>query len=387
MTFINVVKREIERFYKRPLIWTISFFLPLIMSLIICLIFAKGSPTDLPIAILDNDNSEISRLFIRNLNALPSCNVKYRVSDFLEGKQLLTEGKAYAFFAIPKDFQSDMYKMKKPKLLFYYNNQRILIGGIISKDVNMMVQSMMVGLDAKIRTKQGLPYDEALKQANLIKIDDHIHSNPYFNYQYFLALVALGHTIQISMILLTLWAFGSEFKYGTTKQWLNSAENSIVCAIFGKIAPYFLIFSLFFALLYAVLFGAYSVPFAGNWILVIFSTIFFILACFAAGLLFLSFNGNFRFSLSNAAFYSAMGFAFAGVTFPTMSMPLVAKIYSAMLPLSYWIQIMIDQSQRQTPVIYDYKQFLGLTVFILIGLLAMPRIKSLAHDEKRWYQI
>ena len=32
--------------------------MPLLMCLLICLIFSKGSPTNLPIAVLDEDNSE-----------------------------------------------------------------------------------------------------------------------------------------------------------------------------------------------------------------------------------------------------------------------------------------------------------------------------------------
>ncbi|MBR1754892.1 hypothetical protein IJ732_08665, partial [bacterium] len=105
------------------------------------------------------------------------------------------------------------------------------------------------------------------------------------------------------------------------------------------------------------------------------------------GALFISINGNFRFALSNCAFYVAMGFAFAGVTFPTMSMPLVAKIYSSLLPLSYWIKTMINQSLRQTPVIYDIKNIVPLIILASLGLIALVRVKKLAQDEKRWYQL
>lgn len=386
MAYLNVVKREIKRFYKRPLVWSFSLIIPLTMCLLICLIFSKGSPTNLPVAVLNKDNSEISRMLVRNLNTLSSCKVKYQVTSMQEANKLLTRGEIYAFLVIPKDFQKDIYKLKQPKLVFYYNNQRILVGGIISKDVNNLVQSMIVGMDAKMRNKRGLPMEEAIKQSNLINVNDHIRSNPFFNYQYFLSLVAFGHILQINLLLSSVWALGSEFKLGTTKEWLKSAEDSILIAFLGKLTPYFIIFFFLFVFLYFVYFGITAVPYVGCWIIGILATILFITACFSLSAVFISLNGNLRFALSAATFYVAMGFAFAGVTYPVMSMPLAAKIYNAVLPLNYWSKIMIDQSLREIPPIYDLKLLAILFGMSLIGFFALLRIKSLAKDEKRWYQ-
>lgn len=387
MSILEVAKREIKRVCDNPIIWVVSFIMPLAMCLIICGIFSKGSPTNMPIAVLDEDNSVFSRMFVRDLETLPSCNIKYRVTSLMEGKQLLTEGKVYAFVGIPKNFQRDIYRLKQPKLLYYYNNQRILIGGIITKDVTTLVQTMMVGLDAKIRNKKGLPMEEAVKQANLIRIDDHVRSNPYFNYQYFLSIVAFGHILQIHLILAMVWALGTEFKYGTTKNWLKTADNSILIAFLGKMIPYIAIAITLFTVLYFIYFVILRIPYVGNIFFGVFSTLLFIISCYCISAIFISINGNFRYGLSNAAFYVAMGFAFAGVTFPVMAMPLIAKIYSCSLPLSYWVQVMIDQSLRQIPEIYDVKHLLSLLALMSLGLLALPRLKKLAMDEKRWYQL
>lgn len=80
---------------------------------------------------------------------------------------------------------------------------------------------MVVGLDAKIRNKKGMPMEAAIAQANPIAIVDHVNSNPYFNYLYFLALIAFGHILQINMVMISVYIIGTEFKYGTTKEWLG----------------------------------------------------------------------------------------------------------------------------------------------------------------------
>lgn len=386
MAYKEVVQREIKRIFTHPLGWVVSFVIPLSMCVLVCLIFGKGTPVDLPIAVYNADNSEISRLFVRNLNTLPSCSVKYQVLSLKEGNDLLKEGKIYGFVAIPKDFQKDLYKLKQPAIMYYYNNQRILIGGIITKDINSMLQSMVVGLDAKMRNKKGLPMDVSLFQANPISVVDYINSNPYFNYLYFLALIAFGHILQINMVMLSVYSIGTEFKYGTTKEWLKEADNSILTAVFGKWTPYLFIFLIDFAILAFLYFGIYGVPFSGSVLTAVLATVVFMMACFSVGIIFISINGNLRYCLSNSAFYVAMGFAFAGITFPTMAMPLLAKIYSALMPVSYWILVMLDQTFRKFPIVYDLKHFLGMFVIFLFGMLSLIRLKKLALDEKRWYQ-
>lgn len=386
MAYTEVVKREIKRIIARPLGWIVSFVIPVSMCLLMCIVFGKGTPINLPIAVYNADNSELSRMLIRNLNTLQSCEVKYQVTSLKEGQDLLTEGKAYGFVAIPKNFQRDIYRLKQPELMYYYNNQRILIGGIITKDITAMLQSMVVGLDAKIRNKKGMPMETAIIQANPIAIVDHVNSNPYFNYLYFLALIAFGHILQINMVMISVYSIGTEFKYGTTKEWLKTADNSILTGILGKWTPYMAIFLFVYAILTIVYFGLYGVPFGGNVAVAIIASILFMISCFAIGIIFMSINGNFRYCLSNSAFYVAMGFAFAGITFPSMSMPLFAKIYGALMPLYYWIQIMLDQTFRDFPYVYDLKHFVGMIILAVLGFAASIRLKKLAYDEKRWYQ-
>lgn len=387
MAYSDVVKREIKRLAQRPLGMFLAFIFPFLMCLIICFIFAGSTPKDLPIGVYNADNSQFSRLLVRNLNSLSSCKVKYQLTNLQEGETLLTEGKIYGFVVIPKNFQRDIYRLVQPKLVFYYNNQRILIGGIISKDISLMAQSMIVGVDATIRSKHGLPFKDAIKQANLINVVEHVRSNPYFNYQYFLSLVAFGHILQICIVFVSVWAIGTEFKYGEAKEWLKEADNSILTAFLGKMTPYLFVILFLFAILYLIYFGIYQVPYVGNFVLGIIATILFIITCLFAGAIFMSINGNFRYCLSFSAFYVAMGFALSGWTYPVMSMPLIAKIYSATSPLNYWLQVMIDQSLRKIPIVYDLKYLMVPLIIILIAFASFYRLKKLALDETRWYKI
>ena len=93
MSYKAVVKREINQFINQPLIIVLMVVLPIVLCLITTSIFKEGSPRNLPIAVLNQDNSELSRLLERNIQTLPSCNIEYRITDFEKGKDLFKSGR------------------------------------------------------------------------------------------------------------------------------------------------------------------------------------------------------------------------------------------------------------------------------------------------------
>lgn len=385
--FLTVLKRELKALIKRPDLLIALFTIPFITCFSIGSIFIKSAPRNLPIAILNQDNSEISRILIRMIDATPSCETKYSVTSLLEGKELIKGGKAYALVVIPRNFKRNLLKNTAPQVAYYYNNQAILIGGIISKDITTTVLTFSAGIDVKLLMKKGLPKDIAKTKVNLIGIDEHVRANPYMNYSYFLCLAGFIHTFQVLIAALACWSIGREFKHGTTKEWMKAANNSIIAAVFGKLTPFMISFLFIIAIVYLIYFVGYGVPFLGSVPFVIFATILYIFAYQITAVMFVAITSNFRLSLSSCAFYTALGFTFAGMTYPIIAMPLAANIYSFILPLRHYLAIVIDQSLRGIPYSYDWKYIGYLLFLIFIAIVFLPLLKKNAMDEKKWYKL
>ncbi len=385
--FSKVFTREIERLKKRKYIIFITVFLPIILCFVICEIFEAGLPRNLPIALLDNDNSSVSRIYARMLEASPTLNITERPLNLEEAKKLLREKKVYAFVVVPKDFKEDIYKNKTPKIVSYYNNQTMLIGGMVSKELLICTKTLSAGIKLELKLKKGEPRELAMIKINPINTVDYVKSNPYLNYIYFLGLIAFVHTYQVIICLVSIWALGIELKEGTAKEWLQEADNSIIIAILGKLSPYFLTLLISILLAYLLYFGGYSVPLKGNIAFIILSTIIFVLSYQLIGLLYVALTGNLRLALSSGAFYTALGFTFAGVTFPIIGMPKFAEFYAQLLPISHYIKILINQVPRGFPVKYDIPSVLCLLCFCIAGIACIPRLKKLALDESKWYKI
>lgn len=384
---IKVLKRETEILLSRKDILAIMFGMPVLVCLLLWQIFICSVPRDLPIAILNQDNSSISRTLVRMIDATPSCETKYDVLSLKEGKDLIVSGKAYALLVIPRDFKRNLFRETPPQIVYYFNNQAILISGIMSKDITTAVMTFAGGINAKILMTKGLPEYIAIANANPVGIDEHIRSNPYLNYSYFLTIALFIHTFQVLIASISCWAIARELKDGTGREWLECANNSIIYALIGKLIPYTLCFLFIITTVFLLYFGLYQAPFDGNIPFILISTLFYIVAYELGPIMFIGITSNLRFSLSCTAFYTALGFTFEGMTFPKIAMPAFGQFYSSLLPLSHYLALMVDQTFRGFPIANDIKYDLNMLCLMFVACLFIPLLKKHALNEKDWFKI
>ena len=385
--FINTIKREISKIKFNKFLMVMLFIAPIVFSIVVIWTFSAGIPKNLPIAVLDLDNSDITRTITRAIDSTPSAKVRYKVENYNQGYDLIKEGKVYAIIVYPKDFKKDLNRNNTPQIVYYYNNQMILIGSIITKDIQSAVMTLTKSVDAQIRMKKGLAKDPTLSKINLIRVDEKIKSNPYLNYSYFLSYAAVAHVFQIFAVLLAVWTLGIEFKEGTTKEWLKEADNSIISAAFGKLSVYFIVLFIQMFIVYGGYVIIYGAPFEGNILFTIFSSGIFLLAYQLIGLAFVAVLSNLRFAMSVGAFYTSLGFSLAGMTFPNMGMPLFARFYSSLLPVRPYVNLLIDQTMKGFMLKYDLIYLFWIMAIGLLGTMFVPLLKKHANNEDLWYQI
>ena len=384
---LNGIERELKKLCNTKFILYSIIFIPIIACFVIFLTFSKGTLHGIPVGILDLDNSNISKMISRAVNSTPAACVKYKLQNTNEGLNLIKKGDIQAFIVIPKDFKRDLNRQKRPKIVYYYNNETILISSLVTKDIQTAAITAAKALDAKVKMKRGLAKKNAIQSVNLIKVDEKVISNPYMNYSYFLSYASIAHVFQVMIALIMVCVFGIEFREGTAKEWLKENNDSIIKAVLSKIIPYHIIFlfeMIVVTSLYVLLWGA---PFNSNILFLIFSTSIFILCYQLSAMAFVAITSNMRLSVSSAAFYTSLGFTFAGMTYPAFAMPLFAKMYSAALPIRPFVAILVNQTMRGLNFKYDLIYVLWLLILASISFLTIFILKKHVHNEDLWYKI
>ena len=380
----DVVLRELKRIWHFKPYLLILTVLPLLSMLLFIAIFSKGMPTDLPIAVVDNDNTPLSRKVINMIEASPETAVRYKVTSSHEGERLIRQGAAGAMVIIPANFERDILGMTPTSIGVYISGANILENGLTSKGLQTTIATFSTGLKIQILSKQGISENQAIAQAMPIRLDRHILFNPYTNYSYYLLPSFMPMMILIFTVLSTIFAIGSELKYSTAGEWLSTAQGSISVALAGKLTPTLAFMTTMAAVMFILLFEFVGVPLQGNiWILIV-SCFMFILSYIAVAIFIIAITADMRLAMSLGGGYSVMAFSLSGLTFPAMAMHKTMQWFCHLFPFTYFTEIIIDQALRGAPIGNSLTQLSYMMIFLLLPLTTARRLKRIINDKKYW---
>jgi ABC-2 type transport system permease protein len=386
--FAFTVRRELKRILSCRFHVVFLILLPCLGFATMLLIFQRELVRGLPVAVCDMDDTVASRLVIREMGAAPSMRIVQQVDSPHEGMRLMRRGEIYAYLYIPKNFESDAKRGHRAAAVAYYNSQWVLPGNMINKDLSNVSSALSAAFETKLRRHTGEPRAAIVALAQPVAIDGHALFNPYLDYRYFLTTALLPSILQICILLATIHAFGMELKNGTADIFLAGAKENVVVAVAGKLLPFSVFYILFGLGMVAFLFRYLGMPLRGGFGMVCLATILFVLAYQAVGLLFIAGLGNFRLATSLAAVYAAPAFAFTGITFPILGMPLFAKIWGGLLPLTWYLKFLVRYGFHGAPLAMAMPDLAAMLVFLLVcPAIAVPILAHRLDTPTEWGEL
>ena len=374
--FLVAFNRELRWYRENVGDIVLSLCVLVLSMLVVAWIFSSGTVRDMPIAVIDNDNTSLSRTYIRMLDAAPELKVSNSFLSPIEAREQLEQASIYAFVVIPKDFHKDLKTGRQAKVTAWHSGQFLTISGNIVKSLTEVTATMSAGVNMTSLEMRG--ESPLVAEVDFMPIQAELRTlfNPFDNYQYFLVAGLLPAMLQVFVMLWTVFLVGREYQNSTAKQWLDSA-GGVFKAVLAKVLPVFAI-SMIIAL--ACLIWLYSIagwPIEGSLALLVFAWFLMIVAYLSLGVLFASLAPKLATALSVAVFFTAPAFAYAGVTFPQQSMPLLAQWWTYLLPIRTLLKLQIDQVEIGTSIHSSIPEVFILLAFILIPLpFALYRLRT-----------
>lgn len=380
--FVKTLSYEIksirDSWYKLLLIT----LLPLLSFGLIAAIFYSGVARDMPIAVVDNDHSSLSRSLLANIEASPTIDIAYTSLSTRDAIALVKETKAYGVVIIPHNFQRDTLLHRQPKITAMLNTQYILIGKILTSALNTIVMQS----SAKVAYIQSL----ANTQNSLISIGKIVpigvqitpFFNMYQNYFYFLVSALIPAIWQIFIVITTLVSLGMIFKYHT-EELVFSNGRYVATRLIALMLPYSVVFTLMGVLYLFYIYSAWV--FQGSFALLLLGIFLTVVAYQVIALLFFALSFDYARSLSLGAVYTAPAFAFLGVTFPVYNMNDFALFWRGILPISHYVELQIAEANYGVDMIYQSDKLLTLLSFwvlffpvvLIFGYRIKKRVKSI----------
>ncbi|MCI7465311.1 MAG: ABC transporter permease [Bacteroidales bacterium] len=375
---VRVFKREVGRMISQPIYLVMTIVIPLIVVLFFATFLNKGVPSQLPIAVIDFDNSSSSRQIVRTISSGQFCKVKYKLSSYEVAQSRMQSGDIYAFVIIPRNFQQDVINGKQPEVVFCTEYVHYLAGSLIMRELTTTLSTLSAGVNLKLRLAKGEDENQALAQVQPIKTDVHIIGNPTLNYSYYLSSIIMPGIIFLMCLICTIYAIGSELKQASSKRWLVLAERSMAKALCGKLLPYTIVFSLMEIFTRIVLEKYLGFPVHGSNILLYLCSILTVVAYQAVGIFISGCLPVMRTALSIGAFYGVLGFTLAGFTYPQFAMLPAVRPYTLLYPLTQYYNMYSAVQINALDITETWLPLVILLLFNILPLFILPRLKKAA---------
>ncbi len=379
-----VLQRELVRMTHQPIYLTLMLVLPLLSFAFFALLFNQGVARNIPIAILDEDHTTLSRKVAQMIDDTPTAMVAYDIQDIDEGERLMREGRVMAIVQIPAFFEKCILSNTQTHIENYVSGTNITVNGLLSKDIQTAVTTFSAGIQLQLLTKQGLTERQAMAQLMPVRFDRHVLFNPYINYGYYLAPSFLPMMLLIFVVLTTVFSIGTELKNATAREWLRTADDSVGAALLGKTLPVTVGMFLLSLAMFVIIFKVVGTPLNGSLAVILTGTLLFILSYQAISVLIVSLLANLRLSLSIGGGYSVLAFTFSGLTFPIMAMWEPMQWLSRLFPFTYYTDLFVDQMLRGAPVVCSLPDLGWMSLFVVLPLLCLPRLKRVCTEQKFW---
>ncbi len=383
---IRVMRRETRRIADSWVLIFTTMVAPVSAFLIIIWLFSDGVVRDLPVGVVDMDHTAFSSKVTRMVDAAPVCRVICRPNTIEEARTIMEAGKIDAIVVLPTDLEHKLLDNSSPVIAVYINNTNVVKGGALKSGLFTTLSTISAGVKVQVAIKKGETPARAIEKARPVKVNVHLLFNPFGNYSYFLVLGLLPLLAVVFIFLGSVYALGMEFKEGTASEFIEMAGHKVGIALAGKMLPYTFLFFMDMMIMNIFLLRTLGTPLHGSLLVILISEFLLIISYQLLAILFLKLTANLRLSLSLGSAYTMMALTFSGLTFPSMAMPLLAKLFSLIFPYTFWLQIFMSQTLRGEPISETLYAFLAFIPFILGGLLAFPGMKRKLSHPKYWFR-
>ena len=363
---LNVFRRELLRMTSRRIYFASCIVLPLFSLVFMATIFGHGQMENLPVGVVDAEQTSLSRSIVRMVDATPELQVTKQYANETEARKAIQRKEIYGYLLIPSGIKS---------LCYYYHNAMLSVGGELHSTFETILKQ--VSVTPIVTEAVGLGESQTNITSFLVPVSEKemVSYNPNRNYAIYLSQPFFFVFLQVLLLLVTTYALGSESKFGTSDEWLQMAKGNIGIAVIGKLLPYTFIFMVMGVLANVVFFNWMKMPLPCSLWVMNGITILFILATQALALLLYAIFPVLSLIISVVSMIGSLGATLSGVTFPVNFMDTPVYWTSFLFPIRHFVEVVQSLLYLGGTFSNYWTNLVVLLLFILSPILLLPRLK------------
>ena len=255
-----ITYRELRVFSKRPIFLMIMFVAPLGFLWMFTSLMQSGLPTKLPAALVDEDDTHVTRQLTRILGTMEETRFVLKTYSFTEARQAMQRGEIYAIFRIPKGTTEAALTQRQPVVSFYTNDTYYVAASLLMKDMRKMSEMAGLAITRATMRAQGFTDAQIMGTIQPIVVESHPLGNPHLNYSVVLSNLIVPGLLMLVIMLTTSYSLGNEWKRGRQKYLYEMGDGNIFVIVVGKLLPQTLLYTLIFWLIDLVFYSYLQFP-------------------------------------------------------------------------------------------------------------------------------
>ncbi|MCK5847019.1 MAG: ABC transporter permease [Bacteroidales bacterium] len=386
--FVIVWFNEYKVIFKDTGVITLFIIAIFIYPLIYSFAYNNELAKDIPIAIVDQDNSELSRKLITMIDASDEVKITFVTPNFQEAKIKFKKSNIHGIIHIPKDFDNKILGFETAVVSVYADASYMIIYKQIVTAATYSVGTMSAGVEIIRRTAKGDIIEEAMLERDPLPIESYALYNPKGGYATYV-MPAVFIMILQQTLFLGIGLLGGTFKekgYDKLLIPIGLKKGGTTSIVFGKSLAYFSIYILNTAYVVVIVSRMFSLPMRGSFVDVFIFLIPFIFAAIYLGQTIASFFKKREHALMALLFTSIPIVFLSGFSWPIDAMPRWQVWISQLFPSTPGIKGYLAITMRGahfSDVFYNWMHIWALLIiyFISANLLIKKLFKKIHNTE------
>ena len=371
-----IAKREMGILYRNPIYAFCMVIFPVLCLVFFTSLMDEGVPKDMPVGVVDLDNTSTTRALSRKLDAFETSHVVARYPSVAEARHAIQKNEIYGFLYIPEGTTDELLAGRQPKISYYYTMTSITAGSMVMRDMKTISTLGSAAVGQATMQAKGYTGDQIQTFLQPIRIDSHQIGNPWSNYNFYLSTVFVPGIMMLFMFLLSAYSVGIELKFGTGREWLAKANGNMVVAIIGK----FLIQTLvFMAVIFFYEYYIYHVlhfPRQGSVLMIVLLCLLQAISSIGFGIFAFGLMPSMRLSMSVCSLWAVLSLSMCGSAFPIMGMDEPLQSLSWLFPLRHYYMLYQITVFNGFPLIDAWFHLVALVAFTLLPWFVLRKIKN-----------
>lgn len=333
--FIRLVKVEFSRIFSNNVLLAIFIGAPIFYGFIFGYVYQQGKVVNLPIVIVDQDNSPASDKIIDAFSdneVLMISDVRYSSDDILAEMPI----KQYAaIITLPTNFEADIFQKRHPEIQVDLNMANIVNANTASKAIQSVLMTINAGIEIEGLKKKGLHPTQAVASYESFKINFNKLYNSTGNYVTFMLPGMLAAIMQQIIFLAMALVFSRDFEDNYFGSLVNESRFSLY-HIAVKSTPFLIMIPIMWAIvsLFIPYFQIEADVF--NFPMLILVTLLTLASMFIGMLFSLAIPSQLK-ATELLMVISTPAFVLSGFTWPTIAFPDAISNVAQFIPLTQFL--------------------------------------------------